>query len=366
MKAELTAADYQRYNRQIRLEEFGPEGQLQIKNSSVFIIGAGGLGCPVLLYLAAAGIGKIGIADFDRVDLSNLHRQVLYSTHDVGQYKTEVLQVYMQCHFPDVGFFPFHHKIDPENILDLIKDYDVVIDGSDNYLTKYLVNDACVMLNKPLIFGSIYKFEGQIAVFNYKNGPTYRCLYPEMGELDNCSEIGVLGTLPGIVGSIMANETIKVLTGIGETLSGKLLVFDSLYFKFSSFSIALDEDNKRISTLTSDFADCQYQEGDITFAELNEKLNKSTDHVLLIDVRGEHEHNHFNIGGLNIPLAMLENSFSDVADQFRFKNAGSIVVYCKSGFRSSKASAILKQHQIQNVFSLKGGLDLVENTIDNS
>jgi molybdopterin/thiamine biosynthesis adenylyltransferase/rhodanese-related sulfurtransferase len=357
MNTGLSGLEYLRYNRQIKLDEFGEKSQEKLKNASVFIVGAGGLGCPVLQYLSACGVGTIGIADYDKVDLSNLHRQILYSLNDVGRYKTEVLKQYMGNNYPHINFNCFNTKLNSRNIMNLLKDYALVIDGSDNFSTKYLVNDACVILNKPLIFGSIYKFEGQISVFNYKNGPTYRCLYPEMGELDNCSETGVIGTLPGIVGTVMANEAIKVLTGIGDILSGRLLVIDSLALNFSVFNISADPDNKNITELKDDDVSCGVNEGEILYTELEALLSDAEKEVLLIDVRDEREHLNFNIGGTNIPLSRLENDFQNISNDLGFGNSSHIVFYCKTGFRSKKAMTFVSKRQWLNAFSLKGGLD---------
>ena len=357
MHAGLSEQEYLRYNRQIKLDEFGEKSQERLKNSSVFIVGAGGLGCPVLQYLSACGVGTIGIVDYDKVDLSNLHRQILYSQNDIGKYKVEVLKQYMSDNFPHINFNCFNAKLNSINIVDFLNDYEIVIDGSDNFITKYLVNDACVILNKPLIFGSIYKFEGQISVFNYKDGPTYRCLYPEMGELDNCSEIGVIGTLPGIVGTIMSNEAIKVLTGIGDTLSGKLLVIDSFGSNFSTFNIQPDPENKNISGLNNDHPISETNDREISYGQLEALLADTKKEILLIDVRDEREHLNANIGGTNIPLARLENDFQQISEDLDLTNAASVVFYCKTGFRSKKAMDFVSQNQNLNFFSLRGGLD---------
>jgi Dinucleotide-utilizing enzymes involved in molybdopterin and thiamine biosynthesis family 2 len=227
----MDSAELKRYNRQILLPELGIEGQQKLKAAKVLVIGAGGLGSPVLLYLAAAGIGTIGVVDHDTVDESNLHRQILFNTTDIGKSKADTSVNKLQLLNPHVNLVSYPFKIELDNANSLIQDYDLVVDGSDNFPTRYLVNDTCVALNKPLVFGSIFKFEGQVSVFNYNGGVDYRALFPEppaADEVPNCDEGGVIGSLPGIIGSYMANETIKLICGFGEVLSGKLLILNVL------------------------------------------------------------------------------------------------------------------------------------------
>src|SRR5690606_19253182 len=215
-----------RYSRHIILSEIGQAGQDKLLSAKVLVIGAGGLGCPVLQYLAAAGIGTLGIIDFDVVEISNLQRQVLFGTSSLGKNKAEAAKKHLEDLNPEISIMAYAEKLTYQNALELFKNYDIIVDGSDNFETRYLVNDACIITNKPLVFGAIYKFEGQVSVFNYQNGPSYRCLFPNPPQKDtvpNCSEIGVLGVLPGIIGSMQANEVLKIILGIGSTLSGKLL-----------------------------------------------------------------------------------------------------------------------------------------------
>ena len=220
-----------RYNRHIILSEIGQIGQDKLSNAKVLVVGAGGLGCPVLQYLAAAGIGTLGIIDFDVVEASNLQRQVLFGNSSLGQNKAEAAKIRLEDLNDTITINAYPFPLDHQNALDLFNQYDIIVDGSDNFETRYLVNDACILTNKPLVFGAIYKFEGQVSVFNYENGPSYRCLFPNPPKKDsvpNCSEIGVLGVLPGIIGSMQANEVLKIILGIGNVLSGKLLCFNAL------------------------------------------------------------------------------------------------------------------------------------------
>jgi len=340
-----------RYARHLILPEIGHEGQEKLKQAKVLVIGAGGLGCPVLQYLTAAGIGNIGIVDFDKVDASNLQRQVLYNTEDIGKFKAEVAKEKLGKQNPYINFISHISHLTSHNALEIISQYDIVVDGSDNFATRYLVNDTCVILNKILVFGSIYKFDGQVSVFNYKSGPTYRCLYPEPpveGEVPNCAEIGVLGILPGICGTLMANEAIKIITGIREILSGKLLAFDALTMQFNTFHVALNPKNKKIDKLI-DYAVFCGTTKEISADELKEKL-KSKQDFQLIDVREESEYHAKNIGGILIPLNTLANNL------FKISKEKEIVVHCASGIRSKKAIAILKENGFANVYNLKNGL----------
>ena len=245
----LSKAEIKRYARHLILPEIGEEGQLKLKQAKILVIGTGGLGCPVLHYLCAAGAGTIGIIDGDKVEESNLQRQILFSSCDVGKQKADVAKEKLSGQNPLIKITAYCQLLTANNALEVITEYDIVIDGSDNFATRYLVNDACVILNKILVFGSIFKFEGQVSVFNYQNGPTYRCLYPEPpshGEIPNCAEAGVLGVLPGICGTLMANEVIKIITGTGKVLSGELLAFDALNMQFNFFKVVLNPENKKI------------------------------------------------------------------------------------------------------------------------
>jgi adenylyltransferase/sulfurtransferase len=227
----LSKAEQQQYNRHLILDEIGELGQLKLKKAKVLVIGAGGLGCPILQYLSAAGVGTIGVVDDDTIEKSNLQRQVLYSHDDIGDFKAEVAANKLAGLNPYVNFEIYLQRLNKEIAVELFLKYDVIVDGSDNFPTRYLVNDAAILTNKPVVFGSIFKFEGQVSVFNYNNGPSYRCLYPnppKSEDVPNCSEIGVLGVLPGIIGALQANEVLKLVLGIGEILSGKLLTYNAL------------------------------------------------------------------------------------------------------------------------------------------
>jgi adenylyltransferase/sulfurtransferase len=347
----MNEQELKRYARHIILPEIGLEGQQKLNQAKVLVIGAGGLGCPVLQYLTAAGIGTIGIVDFDKVDESNLQRQILYNTEDVGKYKAEVAKKKLARQNPHIKLTAITSQLTANNALDIISQYDIIVDGSDNFATRYLVNDASVILNKILVFGSIYQFDGQVSVFNYKNGPTYRCLYPEPpidGEIANCAEVGVIGVLPGIVGTLQANEAIKIITEIGEILSGKLLTFDALTMQFNTFDIDLNPENKKINKLIDYDTFCGTTK-EISADELKEKIKLKQD-FQLIDVREESEYQLKNIGGVLIPLNILQNNLHKIDKEKK------IVVHCASGMRSKKAIAILKENGFTKVYNLKNGL----------
>ncbi|GHA71213.1 molybdopterin-synthase adenylyltransferase MoeB [Pontibacter akesuensis] len=353
----LEKEEVRRYNRQLILPELGQQGQEKLKQAKVLMIGAGGLGCPVLQYLTAAGVGTIGIADMDVVNESNLHRQILYTLADVGKLKAEVAALKLSQQNPFVQFNIHHEGITIENALELVQQYDVVVDGSDNFPTRYLVNDACAILRKPLVFGSIFKFEGQVTVFNYKNGPTYRCLFPEppgQGEVPNCAETGVIGVLPGIIGTLQANEAIKVISELGEVASGKLLLFDALTLSFSSFKFTRTA-NAEVKQLQPDYdlAACAAPETSIQEISAQEYKAwlQSGRKVQLLDVREPQEYDLCNIGGELLPLSTLTG-----------KPAGlhlsqEVVVHCQAGSRSKKAIAILQSYFPEvRFYNMKGGL----------
>lgn len=340
-----------RYSRQTILPEIGVEGQLKLKAARVLIIGAGGLGCPVLQYLAAAGVGTIGIVDYDKVEESNLQRQILYSSGDVEKYKAEVAKEKATSLNPFIHIEAYVISVTKENVLQLIEPYDIIVDGSDNFTTRYLVNDACVIMRKPLVFGSIFKFEGQVSVFNYKNGPTYRCIFPDMPDADtapNCATIGVVASLPGIVGTYQANETIKIITGAGEVLSGRLLIIDALHMQMQSFCFSTIEKNKNITHLGNYEYDYVPDSFTIQLEALQQLLQ--TEKIQLVDVREPEEHITFNIGGMNIPLAhLLTNEALLTINQ-------TIILYCASGMRSKKGVEILAGRGLKNVLSLQDGI----------
>lgn len=333
------------------LPEIGESGQQLLKAARVLVVGAGGLGCPILQYLAAAGVGNIGIADGDVVSLSNLQRQVLYTPHDIGKSKAERAAAIMSAMNPDIDVRTHNAFVDNENVLQLIGDYDIIVDGSDNFDTRYLLNDACVMLGKPLVSGAIFRFEGQVSVFNYKGGPTYRCLFPEppgAGESPNCAEIGVVATLPGIVGTIQANEVLKMITGIGEVLSGRLLVIDALTMNSHTFNFSVNEANKKVTELPKPSSTvCDIPIREVSHGELETLVASG---ALLVDVREAHEHEASNIGGINVPLSQLTERMGELNVR------DSLVLYCASGKRSLQAANLLAGKGYK-VSQLKGGIN---------
>ncbi|MCE7039652.1 HesA/MoeB/ThiF family protein [Dyadobacter sp. CY312] len=334
-----------RYIRQITLPEMGLAGQEKLKAAKVLVIGAGGLGCPVLQYLTAAGVGTIGIVDDDTVDVTNLHRQILYSTADVGKGKAITAAGKLSIMNPFVSHIPFPVRLTEENAAEIISGFDLVIDGSDNFPTRYLANDVCVALNKPLIFGSILRFEGQVSVFNYKGGPTYRCLFPEAEEGDNCEVAGVIGILPGIIGSYMANEAIKVICGIGETLSGQLLVINTLTNQTNIFHFNRNFDSQ-ITIKEDDLPMVEVIKVDpkqLLFPDFEKMIEADPDDIFLVDVREEYEFEEDFIGGINIPLPDLPEKLTTMpADK-------TVVFYCRSGLRSLMALKLLNKNNFEGL-----------------
>ncbi|MEA5256798.1 molybdopterin-synthase adenylyltransferase MoeB [Arcicella aquatica] len=349
--------DFQRYNRQIILPEIGLAGQQQLNDAKVLVIGAGGLCCPILQYLVAAGVGNIGIVDADVVSISNLQRQILYTTADIDKKKVEVAKERLLAINPNVNIQTFPVNLSADNALELFAKYDIIVDGSDNFATRYLVNDASVILNKPFVSGSIFKFEGQVSVFNFQDGPTYRCLYaepPTAGSVPNCAEIGVIGTLAGIIGTMQAAEVIKMITGAGEVLSGKLLMFDMLTMRSQIIKFKAIPENKQIKNLV----DYQILCGDfpvensnvIDIQRLEQWIAEQRD-FQLIDVRNPHEFERDNIGGINIPLDDLLESIDEINLE------KTIVFCCQTGLRSAKAIELLKSVSIEGTFlNLSGGI----------
>lgn len=340
------------YSRHLILNEIGEIGQKKLKASKVLVIGAGGLGCPILQYLTAAGVGTIGVVDFDTVDKTNLQRQILYTHKDIGAFKAEVAANRLAELNPFVNFKIYVEKLTNKNALNLFSSYHIVVDGSDNFPTRYLINDAAVLTNKPVVFGSIYKFEGQVTVFNYQNGPTYSCLFPtppQPSTVPNCSEIGVLGVLPGIIGSLQANEVIKIICEIGQVLSGKLLTFNALTMEQNILNFKKN-DRLKITELDKDYASfCGIPKNrlEITLAELKKTPEKYT----LLDVRTHFEREQYTIGGIHIPLHELENRFLEIPIQ------KDVVVYCKAGARSKIAIEILVRKGLKTSFiNLKNGI----------
>ena len=354
--SQLTQQEYKRYIRHLMLQQVGEQGQLRLKKAKVIVIGAGGLGCPILMYLAAAGIGNIAIIDHDVVEESNLQRQVLYNSREVGQPKSVVAAKKIQAQNPLICVETFQEKFTSKNY-HLLSKYDVVIDGSDNFATRYLVNDACVKFNKPLVYGSIFRFEGQVSLFSAtKDAPCYRCLYPQMPQknaIPDCSQAGVLGVLPGMIAMFQATEALKYILQIGESLSGKLLYFNALDVEMRKLNIKKNPQCQACGVEEIDIENYAYTteevfENEISSAALREKQED----VLLIDVRREYEHRAQHItGSVLIPLDQLPQNLPQCEKQHP------IVVYCKSGRRSQQALKILREQGFVNVESLKGGID---------
>lgn len=378
---ELNAEELKRYSRQLVLNEFGIKSQLSLKNSSVLMVGAGGLGCPALLYLAAAGIGTLGIADGDTVTISNLQRQVLYTTEDIGLHKADVAAKKLKQLNPHISVNAYLENVSASNALKLLAPYDLIIDGTDNFPARYLLNDACILLDKPLVYGSVLKFEGQVAVFNVKQpdgtfSANYRDLFPSPPDPDsvpNCEQAGVLGILPGLIGSFQATEAIKVLAGIGAPLTNKLLIVDALWTEQRVIHIKSNNTRETISKLIDYEFFCGISQEknkslpgklnrsamkEITVQELNE-LKESGKDFQLIDVREPHETDIATIGGELIPMGSIEKNVSKISKDKQ------VVIYCRSGARSGKVVQWLEQnHNFTNLYNLKGGILAWANEID--
>jgi len=366
--AALTPEEIRRYARHLILPEVGPEGQERLKASRVLCVGAGGLGSPLVLYLAAAGVGTLGLVDFDVVDESNLQRQILHGSRDVGRSKLDSAAARVADVNPNVRFVPFEGRLSSENALEIVREFDVVADGTDNFPTRYLVNDACVLLGKPNVYASIFRFEGQASVFWAKEGPCYRCLYPEPpppGAVPSCAEGGVLGVLPGLLGTIQATETLKLLLGTGSPLVGRLLLVDALAMRFREVRLRKDPacavcgPNPTITRLVDYEEFCGVASpgaaedpGDsITPAALKRKIDGGEKPVLL-DVREPRETRIFALpGAVEIPLGSLPQQTS------RLDAESEIVVYCKTGARSARAADFLAQSGFRRVRNLEGGID---------
>lgn len=382
---EFSGDELGHYSRHLSIPEFGMEGQKKLKAAKVLAVGTGGLGAPMLQYLAAAGVGTIGIVDFDKIEASNLHRQVLFGASDVGRSKVEVAKERLQEINPHIDIQVHNVRLTSENALEIIENYDVVADGTDNFPTRYLINDACVMLDKPNVHGSIFQFEGQLSVFNYvdedgQRGPNYRDLFPEPpppGLVPSCAEAGVLGVLPGIIGCLQASEVIKIITGIGEPLAGQLFLFDAQNFSTRKVKVKKNKDNPltgenpEITKLIDYEAFCGIPSGDekeseepevpeVTVQEYKSWLDANED-VQLIDVREPHEVEIAEIGGELIPLkTVIENADKISRDK-------KVVVHCRSGQRSADAIKQLRdKYGFDNLYNLKGGILAWSQEIDES
>ncbi len=378
---ELSKNEIERYSRHLIMPEVGMEGQKKLKATKILLIGTGGLGAPLGLYLAAAGVGTLGLVDFDVVDFSNLQRQIIHSTADVGRPKLESAQEKILAINPNVKVETYNAALRSDNALDIIKDYDVVIDGTDNFPTRYLVNDACVLLDKPNVYGSIFRFEGQASVFYAKEGPCYRCLYPEPpppGLVPSCAEGGVLGILPGIIGLIQATEGIKLALGKGQSLVGRLVLYDALAMKFRELKLRKNPnclvcgDNPTVTQLidyeqfcgvTPELepnVDLSEDSGEITPAELKSVLDTG-EKLTILDVREPHEYEISSLpNSILIPLGQLPSRMNELNRQ------DNIVVHCKMGGRSAKAVEFMKQAGFNQVKNLTGGINRWAEEIDPS
>lgn len=377
MTTPLAPAELARYARHMTLPEVGREGQETLRATSVLLIGAGGLGSPLALYLAAAGVGRLGLIDFDRVDASNLQRQVLYRTQDTGRKKVEAAAERLHTLNPHVQVDLHPTRLTSENALDLIGSYDIVADGSDNFATRYLVNDACVLAGKPNVYGSVYQFEGQVTVFSTEDGPCYRCLYdrpPPPDLVPSCAEGGVLGVLPGLIGTLQATEVLKLALGIGEPLIGRLLLVDALPMRFRTLQIAKNPDCPVCGSAPSITELIDYEAfcaspttrsmadriPEITVRELKDRMDNG-EAPFILDVRRPDEYEIANLDGTLIPLDELPDRLGDIEAH---RGDDLLVVHCRSGARSAKAVEMLRQAGFENAVNLKGGVLAWSDEID--
>jgi sulfur-carrier protein adenylyltransferase/sulfurtransferase len=375
---KLSNEEILRYSRHLIMPEVGMEGQLKLKAAKVLLIGTGGLGAPLGLYLAAAGVGKLGLVDFDVVDFTNLQRQVTFGTSDVGKAKSEAARARLSNLNPDIEIEAFETKLTSENALELFRDFDIIVDGTDNFPTRYLVNDASILLGKPNVYGSIFRFEGQVTVFGMPDGPCYRCLYPEPpppGLVPSCAEGGVLGVLPGIVGSIQAMETIKLILGCGRNLDGRLLLFDALEMAFQEVKLRKNPDcplcgkHRTIHKLIDYYQFCgvrgeeapapDLKVPEITPRELKARLDRG-DSLLILDVRESHEYQICNLHGNLIPLGELPRRMHEL------DSSQEIVAHCRSGKRSAEAVNFLRKAGFRKIHNLRGGILAWSDEVDSS
>ena len=384
-EAKLSNDEILRYSRHLIMPEVGMEGQLKLKRARVLLIGTGGLGAPLGLYLAAAGVGRLGLVDFDVVDFTNLQRQVTFGTSDVGRRKIEAAKERLSILNPHIQIDTYEAKLSSENALGILRDYDVVVDGTDNFPTRYLVNDACILLGKPNVYGSIFRFDGQTTVFGYPGGPCYRCLYPEPpppGLVPSCAEGGVLGVLPGIVGSIQAMETIKLILGTGDLLVGRLLLFDALAMRFRELKLRKNPEcpacgeRRTITKLIDYYEFCgirgsagltaggeesqpTMQVPEIEPRELKARLDRGDD-IFILDVREPHEFQICNLRGNLIPLGELTRRAHEL------DSSREIVAHCRSGKRSAEAVDFLRKAGFRKIWNLKGGILAWSDQVDPS
>ncbi|MBV9455354.1 MAG: molybdopterin-synthase adenylyltransferase MoeB [Rubrobacter sp.] len=375
---ELSNEEIARYSRHLIMPEVALDGQKKLKSARVLTIGAGGLGSPLALYLAAAGVGTLGIVDFDVVDESNLQRQIIHGTSDVGRPKMESARDRIMDINPNVHIEAYEEALSSENALEIFKDFDIVVDGTDNFPTRYLVNDACVLLKKPNVYGSIFRFEGQASVFYAEEGPCYRCLYPgppPPGLVPSCAEGGVLGILPGAIGTIQATEAVKLILGIGEPLIGRLLLYDALDMRFREMKLRKDPscpvcgENPTVTELIDYQEFCGIPQAnaqaaadevpEISVQELKKKLDNGTE-VSVLDVREPHEYEVANIGARLIPLGELPERLIELDKDETF------AIHCKTGGRSASAVKLLQEAGFENVYNVKGGITAWSEEIDAS
>ena len=373
--AALTNEEILRYSRHVILPEVGMEGQLKLKQAKVLCVGAGGLGSPLALYLAAAGVGTLGLVDFDVVDLTNLQRQIIHSTADVGRKKLDSAAERIAGINPHVEVRKFEARLTSANAFGIFREFDIIADGTDNFPTRYLVNDACVLTGKPNVYGSIFRFEGQASVFATKDGPCYRCLYPEPpppGAVPSCAEGGVLGILPGLIGVIQATETIKLILGIGESLAGRLLLIDAATMRFRELKLRKNPeclacgahptvthliDYNQFCGVSKEETGAAATMADMTVEELKRRLDAG-ENIFVLDVREPHEYQICNIGGHLIPLNDLPKRVSELDSERE------IVVHCKMGGRSAKAVDYLRQSGFSKVHNLAGGITAWADRVD--
>jgi sulfur-carrier protein adenylyltransferase/sulfurtransferase len=375
---ELSNEEIARYSRHLIMPEVALDGQKKLKQARVLTIGAGGLGAPLAMYLAAAGVGTLGIVDFDVVDESNLQRQIIHGTSDIGRPKMESARDRINDINPNVHVEAYEEALSSENALEIFKDFDVIVDGTDNFPTRYLVNDACVLTGKPNVYGSIFRFEGQASVFWAKEGPCYRCLYPEPpppGLVPSCAEGGVLGILPGAIGTIQATETVKLILGIGEPLVGRLLLYDALGMSFREMKLRKDPncpvcgENPSVTELIDYQEFCGIPQAnaqasadevpEITVQELKKRLDNG-ENLLVLDVREPHEYEVANIGARLIPLNELPERLAELDRDVP------LAVHCKTGGRSARAVKLLQETGFQNAFNVEGGITAWSEEIDPS
>jgi sulfur-carrier protein adenylyltransferase/sulfurtransferase len=375
---ELSNEEIARYSRHLIMPEVALDGQKKLKQARVLTIGAGGLGAPLAMYLAAAGVGTLGIVDFDVVDESNLQRQIIHGTSDIGRPKMESARDRINDINPNVHVEAYEEALSSENALEIFKDFDVIVDGTDNFPTRYLVNDACVLMGKPNVYGSIFRFEGQASVFWAKEGPCYRCLYPEPpppGLVPSCAEGGVLGILPGAIGTIQATETVKLILGIGEPLVGRLLLYDALGMSFREMKLRKDPncpvcgENPSVTELIDYQEFCGIPQAnaqatadevpEITVQELKKRLDNG-ENLSVLDVREPHEYEFANIGARLIPLNELPERLAELDRDVP------LAVHCKTGGRSARAVKLLQETGFQNAFNVEGGITAWSEEIDPS